>query len=304
MHKKVILIPRPPSASTTELVTALEELGFDVIAAPLIAIENIQDIKLRTYEQVCEFEWIVCVSDKAVNSWVDAMNNIRPSDTSDTITAAFNKSLPLKGLPPIWVPGATTAACVKKHGGVERFPKNGVGSPAIYADMLEEFVGDASKFRDEKILLVCGEGGGQEFDQLLGRATPKEIVYRTRACTAGISKILNSRLYSHENIDYVWVTSGSILKALEYLANYPGPSHVAYGHTQIIAGSQRLGSLAKDFKDKKAPKANTSFQGNVITLPEPTNQQLLRYLEAANKAANPTAKAPGKTMHKQQSQNA
>ena len=302
MHKKVILIPRPPSASTTELVTALEELGFDVIAAPLIAIENIQDIKLRTYEQVCEFEWIVCVSDKAVNSWVDAMNNIKPSDT---ITAGFNKSLPLKGLPPIWVPGATTAACVEEHGGEAKCPQNGVGSPAIYADMLKKFVGDANKLRDKKILLVCGEGGGQEFDQLLGRATPKEIVYQTQTCNkAGVDYLEYKLANDPKNIDYVWVTSGSILKALECLANYPGPSHIAYGHTQIIAGSQRLGSLAKDFKDKKAPKANTSFQGNVITLPEPTNQQLLRYLEAANKAANPTAKAPGKTMHKQQSQNA
>ena len=296
MHKKVILIPRPPSDSTTELVTALDKLGFDVIAAPLIAIENIPDIKLRTYEQFCEFDWIVCVSDKAVNSWVDAINDFRPSGT---MTEGFNKSLPLHGLPPIWVPGSTTAACVEEHGGEAKCPQNGVGSPAIYADMLEKIHasgGDANQLRDKKILLVCGEGGGQEFDQLLGRATPKEIVYRTITRNkAGVDYLKYKLANDSKNIDYVWVTSGSILKALEYLANYPGPSHIAYGHTQIIAGSQRLGSLAKDFKDKKTPKANGSFQGNIITLPEPTNQQLLRYLEDAIKPANKSAiKSPRK----------
>ncbi len=289
MHKKVILIPRPPSDSTTELVTALEELGFDVIAAPLIAIENIPDIKLRTYEQFCEFDWIVCVSDKAVNSWVDAINDFRPSDR---MTEGFNRSLPLHGLPPIWVPGATTAACVEEHGGEAKCPQNGVGSPAIYADMLEDIHasgGDANQLRDEKILLVCGEGGGQEFDQLLGRATPKEIVYRTITHSFNIDDwghILNG----YGKIDYVWVTSGSILNSLEELVGSMS-NFLVYADTQIIAGSQRLEILANELRTKRLKNC---FNKTVITLPEPTNQQLLRYLEAANKAANPTAKSPRK----------
>ncbi|MCH9664956.1 MAG: hypothetical protein K0U41_03820, partial [Gammaproteobacteria bacterium] len=222
------------------------------------------------------------VSDKAVNSWVDAINDFRPSDT---MTEGFNRSLPLHGLPPIWVPGATTASCVEEHGGEAKCPKNGVGSPAIYADMLEELVGDANQLRDEKILLVCGEGGGQKFDQRLGRATPKEIVYRTITRRFNIDDwghILNG----YGKIDYVWVTSASILNSLEELVGSMS-NFLVYADTQIIVGCQRLEVLANELLTKRLKNC---FNKTVITLPDPTNQQLLRYLEAAN----PTAKAPRK----------
>ncbi|MBE8182715.1 MAG: uroporphyrinogen-III synthase [Candidatus Portiera sp.] len=264
MPKHTILIPRPASSSTTQLISELEQRGLAVIKQPLISIQQIQPIELRSYTEICSYDWLVCVSEKAVKFWVDAIV---------CSGKGFDKQQILKGLPPIWVPGATTAECVRQHGGEARIPE-GSGSPAIYKAMLNSFGDDPTKLKEQKILIICGKEGGKEFARLLGRSIDKELVYQTNSFPVSYEAPYEGTdehpLFQHGNVSHIWITSKSILNVVAALLNQK-PCHISYNTTKLIVGSPRLELLAKDI-----------FAGEreVIGLAEPTNQALLNYFDS------------------------
>ena len=247
--------PRPDSPSNTKLVKNLKAIGVSVISNPLIELRPVAG-KVDP-EQLRKQDVLVCVSSLAADILAEKLSVAAKSKTP--------KKKRFAKLPPILVPGSSTALVIRGYGGKAVVPK-GSGTPAIFAKLEQD-----KKLKGKNILIICGEDGGTDLlkqTKAAGAKTKRLELYKV------LSKKFNAKQHSallqeHEGrVDYVWVTSHSILKSLQKC----GADRTIFSQAEIILGSPRLWELAEKMGGKLARRQLTA-------MPDPRNETLLKYLK-------------------------
>ena len=257
MSKPVIFIPRPISLSTRSLIKAIEEIGYKVIAEPLVKIRKLEEVDIPDYGNYLDFDEWICVSGLAANEWVEYLRNTK-------LPTGVNKEAPLSGFPPIWVPGETTAMAIKGYGGKVIIP-DGSGTPAIVAGLKAKY--GQSGLRGRKIRIVCGDNGARELLSFFGReeasATTSELY------EVAVQELDKKNIGTQAKIDYIWITSGSIwMSFTTNFANNRWFRDIAKD-AQIIAGSPRIKEMI----------TNEKIFTDVVSLSDPKNESLVGYLK-------------------------
>lgn len=256
--KPLVFIPRPLSASTQRLLKDLKYAKYEVIQYPLISLSSIVAAVVPDHKHLSKYDEIVCVSSLAADIWVDNLGKENDYERANAFT----------DFPPIYVPGKTTAETIKGYGGRAIIP-DGSGTPAIFNKMQED---NNDTLEGKKIKIICGEGGAQDLVKLLSSvgayasALPLYEVLIEELNT----KEWDKKMAGKPDIDYVWITSGSILKAMTKHFLQPWFKQL-FDETKFITGSPRLEKMAKE-----------AGLTNIICLANPENKTLLDYLTERN----------------------
>ena len=240
-----VLVTRPPSDSCEQLIIALQNEGYKTIRLPLIKIEYIEGV---VAPEISNYDYLVCIS---INAAEILTQLLRSKGT------LIDKEKPLMGMPQFFAPGKSTAEYLLSQGAGAIAPRNDIGAKAML-DMPEW--GDV---HGKKILVVCGEGGGELPEQELskrGARVDKLLLYTTKP----ISYCKNNWLVAGK-IDYIWATSGSIINSMRNNIERNNTTELLL--SKIIVAGSRLYELAQElgFSD-------------VVALPNASNSTLLDYL--------------------------
>ena len=246
-----VLVTRPPSDSCEQLITALQNEGYKTIHLPLIKIEYIEEV---VAPKISNYDYLVCISINAAERLTQLLNN---KDSKSMKGIPLGKAL--IDAPRCFAPGNATAEYLASHGARRGTfaPCNDIGAKAML-DMPEW--GDV---HGKKILVVCGEGGGELPEQELskrGARIDKLLLYTTKP----ISYCKNNWLVAGK-VDYIWATSGSIINNMRNNIERNNTTELLL--SKIIVAGSRLYELAQEL----------GFS-NVVVLPNASNSTLLDYL--------------------------
>ena len=246
-----VLVTRPPSDSCELLISALQNKGYKTIRLPLIKIEYIEGV---VAPEISKYDYLVCISINAAERLTQLLSN---KDGKSIKERPLEKVL--IDAPRCFTPGNATAKYLASHGarGGTFSPRNDIGAKAML-DMPEW--GDV---HGKKILVVCGEGGGELPEQELSRRganVDKLLLYTTKP----ISYCKNNWLVAGK-IDYIWATSGSIINSMRNNIERNNTTELLL--SKIIVAGSRLYELAQEL----------GFS-NVVALPNASNSTLLNYL--------------------------
>ena len=246
-----VLVTRPSSDSCEQLITALQNRGYKTISLPLIKIEHIEDV---VAPEISNYDYLVCISINAAERLTQLLSNKNGKSMKER---PLEKAL--IDAPRCFAPGNATAKYLASHGarGGTFSPCNDIGAKA----MLE--MSEWGDVHGKKILVVCGEGGGELPEQELskrGANVDKLLLYKTKP----IAYCENNWLVAGK-VDYIWATSGSILNNMRNNIERNNTTELLL--SKIIVAGSRLYELAQEL----------GFS-NVIALPNASNSTLLDYL--------------------------
>ena len=222
-----VLVTRPEGEASASLCALLKDAGYEVYSQPLLEIEGIPELSPAQRGFLLDldsYQHIIFVSTNAVRFGMARV-------------AEYWQQLPTG--PGWYAVGAATAAALAGSGINAAIPGNEMTSESLLA------LPGLQDVRDQRVLIVKGEGGRDTLRQELARrgAHVDELAcYRRSQPRIAVGDL--ARKLRHWGVEVVLITSGEGLANLLLLLTLTETSKLK--HVALIVPSERVARLAQE----------------------------------------------------------
>lgn len=222
-----VLVTRPEGEAADALCAAVKAAGYEVYRQPLLELNGIgklADAQRGIVLGLDAYQHVIFISANAVRFGMALVEEFWPQ-----LPVGVN-----------WYAiGAATATRLKDFGIAAATPGSVMSSEGLLA------LSTLQNVRDQKVLIVKGEGGRDTLRQELTRrgARVEELACYRRSLP-DVSQGEFARRLAHWDIDVILISSGEGLANLQLLLSSAETSKLK--HTGLIVPSERIARLAQD----------------------------------------------------------